>query len=273
MERISRSFRLAGASWAVLRQDKELMVLPVLSAVASLAIAATFVVPIFLTSPDVGAEGTLGLLHYLALFMMYLALAYITIFFNAALIHAANQRMDGGDPTLRTALRGAAQRAVTILPWATVSATVSVVLRAIEERAGFIGRIVIGLVGMAWALVTFLVLPLMVLEKMSVGDAIKESANLFKRTWGENVAVQFGLGLVATLALIPVIALGALAASVGGAVAITGVTVAVIASILIVVILSTLSGIFQTALYRYARTGSSGGFDDALLARSFAPKN
>lgn len=273
MGRISRSFELFKASWTVLRADKELLALPMMSAVASIAVAATFVVPIFVTSGGSADTSTLSPLQYVLLFLMYVALAYVTIFFNAALIHAANERMDGGDPTLRSALRGAASLAVTILPWAIVSATVSVVLRAIEERAGFVGRLVVGLIGLAWTLVTYLVLPILVVERMTVGDAIKESASMFKRTWGENVTAQLGFGLIGFLAAVPAVAIGAFAASQGGAVAIVGVGVAALAVIVIAVVLAALNGIFQTALYRYARTGTSGGsFNDTLLAHTFVPK-
>jgi hypothetical protein len=274
MGRISRSFELVKASWTVLKADRELLALPVMSAIASIVIASTFVVPIFLTT-DVTAETTrLTPVQYVLLFLMYVVLAYVTIFFNAALVHAANQRMDGGDPTLGTALRGAASLAVTILPWAIVSATVSVVLRAIEERAGFVGRIVVGLIGLAWTLVTYLVLPILVLERLSVGDAIKESAAMFKRTWGENVTAQLGFGLIGFLAAIPAIAVGVLAAGMGGAVAVVGISVAVLTVIVIAVVLAALNGIFQTALYRFARTGTSGGaFDDTLLSQTFVPRN
>lgn len=273
MGRISRSFELVKASWAVLKADRELLALPVMSSLASIAIAATFVVPIFLTSDFTAETTSLTPVQYVLLFFMYVVLAYVTIFFNAALIHAANQRMDGGDPTLGTALRGAASLAVTILPWAIISATVSIVLRAIEERAGFIGRIVVGLVGLAWTLVTYLVLPILVVERLPVGDAIKESSAMFKRTWGENVTAQLGFGLIGFLAAIPVIGIGILAASQGGAIAVVGIGVAVVAVAVIVVVLAALNGIFQTALYRFARTGTSGGaFDDALLSQTFAPK-
>ena len=89
-------------------------------------------------------------------------------------------RLTGGDPTIGSALRGAASRAGKILPWVIVSATVSLILRAIEERAGAIGQIVAGIAGMAWSVVTFLVLPIIVIEGYSVGDAIKGSGNC----WG-----------------------------------------------------------------------------------------
>jgi hypothetical protein len=273
MHRIRNTFDLAKASWHVLKADKELLLLPVISGVASLAVMASFAVPFFLTNldgQDLESPGTVG---YVVMFVIYALLAFITIFFNAAVIHAANERLDGGDPTLRSALAGAWSRVGLILPWALVSATVSVILQAIEERAGFIGRLVVSLVGLAWSLVTFLVLPILVIEGIGVRDALGRSAEMFKRTWGENVAAQVGfglLGMVAGLLVIPVIALGAAA---GGAVLVTAIITSVAWIILISVVLSALGGIFQTALYRYAAGDNIGTFfDTTTLSGAFRPR-
>jgi hypothetical protein len=273
MGRIQRTLQLAKASWTVLRADKELLALPLLSAVASLVIAASFIAPMFFVgSSAFNDDGSIDAIGYVVLFAMYVALAYVTIFFNAALIHAANERLSGGDPTLGTALRGAAARAGRIFPWAVISATVSIILRTIEERLGVLGRIVIGFVGLAWSLVTFLVLPILVMEDIAVGGAVRRSSELFKRTWGENVAAQIGFGLLAVVASLPAVALLAFAATSGSAVGVA-VSVAVVWLVVVAVVVATLNGIFQTALYRYAVHGSAGGgFDDGALGSAFAPK-
>ncbi len=273
MGRIRNSIELAKSSWEVLKADKELLVLPVISGLASLIVAVSFLVPFFMTRGLEAGENP-EILTYVVLFAMYVALAYVTIFFNAALVHAADERLGGGDPTLGSALQGALARAGRILPWAVVSATVSIILRAIEERAGVVGRIVIGLVGMAWSVVTFLVLPILVIEGIGVGDALKRSAALFKQTWGENIAAQVGFGILGFLASLPAIVIGVLAATAGGAAAGIGITVAVAWVLLVGVVLATLSGIFQTALYHYAVDGRvpSGYFSDATMASAFAPR-
>lgn len=259
MGRIQNSLEIAKSSWKVLKADKELMVLPILSILATLATIALFLVPIFLSNSDLEAWEP-GPASYVTFFVMYLVLAYITIFFNAALVSAAHERLNGGDPTIGSAIRGAASRAGKILPWAIVSATVSLILRSLEERAGFIGRLVIGFVGMAWAVVTFLVLPIVVIEGLSVSDAIKRSADMFKRTWGENLAAQVGLGLVGFVASLPGVALIYLGISsenliliAPGALWLAGVAI----------VMSTLSVIYQTALYHFAADGAvPGGFYD-----------
>lgn len=272
MGRISRTIELAKASWRVLNADKELLLLPVLSFIATLAVAASFLAPILLAGEGTTVEdpGTIG---YVLLFVAYVVLAYITIFFNAALVHAANERLEGGDPTLGSALRGAALRAGRILPWAIVSATVSIILRAIEERGGTFGRIASGIAGIAWALVTFLVIPVLVIENIGVMDAIKRSGSLFKRTWGENVAAQVGFGLLGFLAVLPAALVAGAGISAGGAIAFVAITVAVVWALLVAMVLSALNGIFQTALYRYAAGLDGGGaFSRQELQAAFAPK-
>jgi len=99
-------------------------------------------------------------------------------------------------------MRGCLVESWSDQPWAILSATVSVVLRAVQERSGILGRIAVGLVGMARTLVTFLVLPIIVVEGTGVKDALSRSASAFKRTWGENVVGNAGIGLVGFLMIL-----------------------------------------------------------------------
>jgi hypothetical protein len=270
MGRIATTIELAKASWQVLKADKELVVLPVLSGVASIVVALTFLIPAGFLS---GAE-SVGTVEYILLAALYLALAFVTIFFNTALVYAANQRLSGGDPTIGSALSGAAKRIPQIFVWAAISATVSVILKSLQERAGILGQIVIGIVGLAWTLVTFLVIPVFVVENVGVREAIRRSASLFKRTWGENVAAQVGFGLLGFVAALPFILLAALAMAAGEALAAIGVLVAVVGLVGVSVVLAALNAIFQTALYHYASSGSvpGGYFNDDNFAHAFVPR-
>lgn len=257
MGRWGRSKELAKASWAVLREDKELLVLPLVSGVAAIAIGATFLLPILATSKVTDAAGETQLqpsvVSYVLMFAMYIALAYVTIFFKTALLFGADERMKGGNPTLGSSLAGAASKAGKILPWAIVTATVSVILRSLENRAGLLGRIVIGIVGMAWAVVTFLVLPILVFEGVGVGEAVKRSAAMLKQTWGENLIVNAGIGLISMLLILPAFVLVGLGFATGTAVgAGTTLVIAVVWVIAVSCWSSAMSAVFQLALYRYA---------------------
>ena len=289
MGTFSRSLALTKASWEVLREDKELIALPAISAVASLIFVTPFfaIAALSLSTSDGTATSsssttsgatTLALPGYIALFLAYLIVAYITIFFQSALILAANERMTGGNPTLKSSLQGAWKNAGHILPWAIISATVSIVLQAIQQRAGFIGKIVVGLVGVAWTLVTMLVLPILVIEGVGVKEALTRSGAAFKRTWGENVVGNGAIGLISFLAMLAGILVCGGIIFIGTSmgfwpVGLLGGILLVIWILLVSVFSTALSGVFRTALYRYAMFGeTSAGFSQDLLENAFKQK-
>ena len=165
--RLSNSWRLVKASWAVLRADKELIVFPIASGIASIIVLLTFAVPMFLSGlfEALFAEsfGPARLVGYITIFTFYLVLYFVTLFGNTALVGAAMIRLDGGDPTVTDGFRIAWQRVGAIFGYAMISATVGLILRWLAER-GAVGRIVSSLIGLGWNLATFLVIPVLVVE-------------------------------------------------------------------------------------------------------------
>ncbi len=279
MGRIRNSIELFKASWAVIRQDRELLVLPVFSAIAALATIGLFAVPVLATVnfDAVSIEGASTVeaspLTYVLLFLAYLVLAFVGIFFNAALVHAANERMSGGDPTLSSALGGATSRINRILPWAIVSATVSMIIRQIQQRGGLLGGILGFLGGLAWSAVTFLVLPILVIENIGVVDAVKRSTGLLRNAWGEGLAGNVGLGLIGFIAMIPFFIVGALGVVAGStAVLVPALAIAILGVVGVAIVMSALSIVYQTALYRYAVGQPAVVFSQDLMQNAFQPK-
>ncbi|MBN8887038.1 MAG: hypothetical protein J0I77_15055 [Rudaea sp.] len=278
-EKLSRSWILVKASAAVLKEDKKLLVYPALSAVCTVIVAASFFVPAAFAgvfTRNMGDHLTPG--RALLLFAFYLVQYSVIIFFNSALVAAALIRLRGGEPTLADGFNAAKARLPAILGYAAIAATVGMILRSLQERAGFIGRWVIGLIGMAWSLATFLVVPILVNSDVGPVDAIKHSAELLKRTWGENLLGNVGIGVVFGLLSVVVVLVGVLlvipAIGSQSAVAIGAVcALIVLAVILIALVQSALQGIYAAAIYRYAEEGAtSPGFDQALIANAFQPK-
>jgi hypothetical protein len=259
MGRLARSYALFTASLRVLRAHKGLAWFPVLAGIAGLLVAGAFLTPAFFTAhvQTGDVRPTPGTWVLLAAF--YLVSAFVTIFFNAALISQADValRGDGGVPGVGAGLAAAGRRWPALLGWAGVTATVSLVLRTLEERLGFLGQIVGSLVGMAWRVTTFLVLPVVLLEGTGVRDGVKRSVELFRRTWGENVAGTAGIGLVGFLLTLAgyAVFLGAGFLLGGTATVFVCVGLAIVWTLLVAVFVTTLSGIYQTALYRYAADG------------------
>src|SRR5690242_19342731 len=275
MSRFQMSWEIAKRSWAVLRADKTLAWFPVLSALGSLAVIAALGGLFLAAGIDDSANGaSLQPIGYVLIVIAYLALAMVQTYFLAGLVAGADQRLRGQDSSLKSALEVANSRLHRLLPWAVVTATVTMVLQAIEERFGIVVTIVARLVGLAWNLVTFLVVPILVLEDLGVGDALKRSKDLFKKTWGENVIGQFGLGMVGFLLTFPGIVLIGIGVAIGTVGIVVLGTVGVIWLIAAAVVVSALSGIYRTALYHYAANGEVPGefsgidFDQAFRRRN-----
>jgi len=268
MGKLRTTLSLARSSWLVLRADPELLVLPLLSGVASLVVAASFVVPLFLVG---GADAEPTPLAYALLFVMYVVLAVVTIFFNAALIAGARERLQGGDPTVASALRGASTRIGQILPWAVISATVSILLQAARQRGGAVGAGAASVAGLAWSLVTFLVLPIIVVEGLPIRAAIGRSKDLFKRTWGENVAARAGFGILGFLLVLPAILLVVLGAAAGNVGLGIAIAIAVVWLVVVTLVMASLSSIFQAALYLHASGNPVSGdhFSTGQLEQAF----
>lgn len=278
-EKFSHSWSLVKSSAAVLRSDKELLVFPLLSAVCCIIVAASFFVPAILGGLFAGLrEENANPLLYVFLFAFYVVQYFVIIFFNSALIGAAMIRLRGGDPTVADGFRIAMSKLPAILGYALISATVGVILRALQERAGFIGRFVIGLIGLAWTVASFLVVPVLVSQDIGPIDAVKRSAELLKKTWGQNLIGTGGIGLVFGLGIFALAILGGvlitLAVSTGiVSIIVTTIVAFVLALLLLVLIQAALQGVYAAALYRYATEGEAGeSFDNALVAGAFKVK-
>lgn len=279
MGRFARSWALIKASAAVLRSDRELLVFPLLSALCTLLVAATFIAPlafggVLARLDDGGAPIWLWPLG----FVFYLTQYFVIFFFNAALVGAARIRLDGGDPTVADGFRLAAARWPQILGYAAIAATVGLLLRAIQERVGLLGRWIVGLLGLAWTVATFLAVPVLVNENVGPLDAVRRSAELLKRTWGENLIGNGGMSLVFGLILVAWLlvagALVALAAAAHAVVlAVAFGALAVVGLLLLGLVQAALQGVYAAALHRYAETGDAGaGFEGALVAGAFRVK-
>jgi Family of unknown function (DUF6159) len=271
MDRIRRGFRLLGASWDVLRSDKELLVLPVVSFVA-IAAATAAIFGLVWVGGGGSARETFPQtpVDYVSLFIFYFVTYFIGIFFNAAMVGAATIRLQGGDPTIGDGLRLAGSKVGKIAGWAAISATVGLILRSLEERLGFLGDLIIGLIGVVWGAITFFVVPVLLYEPVGAVTGIKRSASIFRERWGEQMTGNVTIGLAIFLLSIPVLLVAVLIGTISMP---AGLVVGVLAIGALVAMGSAVTGVFQAALYRYATTGqATGAFGTADLQASFRPR-
>jgi len=270
----SRSYQIFKESLAVLKEEKMLALFPVISGLVMILLTISLLVPLYYLAGI--KEGTVenNPLIYVFLFIFYFAGYFVIIFFNTGLIACAHLRLNGMDPSFQDGLQFALENAGKIAGWALISATVGLALNMIRERAGIIGRIAAGIIGIAWNLITFFVIPVFVFEGLGVIQSIKKSAALFKRTWGENMVLRFSVSLILALfgmiGILPV-ALAVMTKS-APIIVVVGAVVAIY-WIVLFVLGASLNGIFAAALYNYASTGVvPSAYSPGTIENAFGPR-
>ena len=274
--RFQRGWALAKQSFRVLRDDRSLLLFPIISIPVALVGTAIVMGPgIALYTAD-NQEAILIAFGVVTLYV----LTFVTVFFNVALAAAASTSLAGGESSVGEGLRVARGRLGVIAAWALVQTVVGVGISAIQgaTNESVVGRILGGLVSFAWSAATFFVVPVIALEGVGPKEAFKRSVSVLRERWGEGVVGSASAsGIVFLVALPALLALG-----VGGYALINsgqdvagGVLLALAGVVLVVAILigGTVSAIFRVALYRFATDGTAvGGFDPAQMQAAFAPR-
>ena len=287
---IGRSWQLYKVCWRVLLHDKELLVFPLISTIALiLTIAVVFGSGMVFRAADSVTSGAdeagsaLGIADFVLMGVFYFVNYFIIIYFNAALIGAARIRLRGGDPNVWDGFRVANSNLRGIIGWAFISAIVSLIFYALEKfaqnRGGF-GAIAVmvttWLLRGAWSIFTYLVIPVLVVEGVGPIEAIKRSAALLRKTWGEQLVSRFGFDLMVIIVGLPIVlvavAIGIVIPQPAGLIIAVGFGVVAIGALILVT--SALKAIYVAALYEYATDGVlPESFPREVVSDSWAPKD
>jgi hypothetical protein len=278
----SRSWHLTKVSFGVIKQDKEMLLFPFVSGLFSLIFAVAMLFPTVLFEfVKQGSTRSLafGVIDYVLLFVAYLGLAFISTFFSVCVVFTTKTRFEGGDATFFDSIKFAFTKLHLILGWSVVSATVGLLLHALDnvaQNAGVFGKIILGIVraviGAMWSIVTIFVIPAMVYHDLGPIDAIKKSAQTLRATWGESLVRHYGLGLVQFLFLLLGVGIAfglfMVLAPVGTAGVAIAATLSVTYFLAVILVFSVANNVFNTALYAHAN-GARSAFDHQTLSSAF----
>jgi hypothetical protein len=253
MQRLANAWRLAKASWQVLSKDRELVVIPLVAGVGAILAFAVFALPGTLLLGDTASVEASNTAQWLFWLLGAIAAMWITAVGQGAVVAGAAHRMDGGNPSVGSSLVAARERAVNLLSWAVLATVVAIILDQIEQRLGALGRVASWLGGVAFSIMSFLALPVIMFENVGAIEAFKRSSVLLKRTWGEQIGFNFGLGLLGLLLILPVVVIsGGLIATELFLIQALGILIGVVWIGLVAATMTALSAVFKAALYRYA---------------------
>ena len=202
--RFSNGWNIAQDSFKVLKENRQLILFPILSGISMILVIGSFVTAVFALSgwDTETVRGQSRFTGYLVTFAYYLVNYFVIVFFNTALVHCTHLYFNGEEVTVSKGLRFAVSRIGAILSWAAFAATVGTVLRVLQESFGSIGKIITGLIGIVWSIATFFVVPVIAYENVGPLEAFKRSSTLVKEKWGEGLGASFSFGLIQLLGFV-----------------------------------------------------------------------
>lgn len=249
----------------------------------------------------VGRDVWLGLPAYVMpfLFLILLPLLYpvmvLASLFNAALVFAAHERMNGRKGRKRAAWKRAVGQLGPIARFNLLAMLVAGILAIIGQLLDklrlvpYIGQALNVVGSLAWAAASFFVIPILVVEREEKAfAALRSSAALARTQWGKTTAgvVTIALAVMvpllvlvllfaAPMMVLPWIAFALDAPSLLDAIVPVMIVMAglfVVAALVIGMVSGAFGALYQTALYRYAKTGKvSGPYTKQTLVDAWAP--
>jgi hypothetical protein len=272
LTRLSNGWDISMSSFKVLRENKQLILFPILSGISMLLILGSFVLVILAGAgwdvDGIGDPSRTG--SILVLFCYYLVNYFIVVFFNTALIHCTRLYFTGEEVTIRKGISFAWSRIGSIFAWAMLAATVGTILRVIEENIGWLGKILIGLIGMVWSIATFFVVPVLAYEDLAPIDAFKRSSQMMREKWGESLGARFSFGIVQFLAMLlvglPIFIIGFMINPV------FGVVIGLLAVLFVMAVISAAQTIFISAVYHDINGDPVKHFNQQMINNLFEAK-
>ncbi|TAH36602.1 hypothetical protein EYC59_00280 [Candidatus Saccharibacteria bacterium] len=292
-------WELAKSAWRVLKLDKELSLLPLLS--AALGVLTLVVIGgLYFAVGGIQTQGSItdssasfgmsggdvpGWVNLLFGMVVYFSMTVIANFFGGAVIYGAVERFRGGDPTVKSSLAGVRRKFRPLLLFSLMMATIGFALQALEQRLPLAGKIAVWLVGAAWNIANFFAIPIIVMSDEDVHpfDATRGSVGMIKKVWGESVVASAGVGIVFLLGFIVyLVTIGLVGAVSGALISVLHVSgwfmlpvaiLAVLGFAVFMLLFATLDSIVRAALYHYATTGKAPEqFNQELLRSTITPK-
>ncbi len=249
---ISNTIQLMKSCVNILKKDKELILFPIMAAIFVIALLGL----IYSTgSIDLSAANEEEMSIFPIAILIFGA-NFIIVFFNSALISAALERLRGGDPNISSGISHALKHIHHIFLWSIIVTIMSLIFAAIKANGrnrggigGIMTQIFASFLEAGWAMMTFFVVPIIVSENLSPISAIKRSSSLFKQTWGNQVAANFGFGIFQIIAVLISLGIGWFFGLLNGTL---GIAVGLLCATTSISIIYTLEGIYKAALYEHA---------------------
>jgi hypothetical protein len=273
LDRLSKGWTMALNSFKVLKENKQLIIFPVLSGISLVLVIGSFFTGVLAFNgwdlDNMETENPIAV--YGLVFLFYIINYFVIVFFNMALVHCTRLYFRGEEVTVRAGLQFSLSRIGAIFSWAVFAAIVGTILKAIQENSGVIGKVITGIIGIVWGVATFFVVPIIAYENVGPLEAFKRSSGMMKKKWGESLGATFSFGLIQFLGIIiiglPLFFIGSLIHPVAG------IVLASLGAFAVVAVISAAEVIFVSAVYHNINGDPVAHFNQQAIDNLFVHKD
>lgn len=274
-DRIGKGWNLGTASLKVIKKNKQLVLFPIISGAFLTLIIGSFLGLAYFQrgfeAIEMVSQGSIA--EYAIIFLLFLISYFVVIFFNVGLVHCTRIYLEGGDPQFSDGVKFSMTRLPIILGWSALSATVGLIIKAIQENTGTVGDILSNIVGIIWSIATFFVVPVLAYEEVGPIDALKRSGSIMKEKWGESIGASFSFGILSFLGMLLIaLPIGFLLSLIHPVI---GVSVGILIVFFIQSIVSSAQMVFITTVYHQITDNppiENNDFDPAMIDDLFTQK-
>jgi hypothetical protein len=260
---IGRGWKMSKLSMSVVKKDPELIIYMFICGFLSLLTMIGMSIPQYLEQAwAVDAEGQMTGPYMGFLFVGYMTISIVVTFWNSAIVANSHIRLTGGDPNFMDGVSAAMKKIHIIILWGVIAGTVGLLLKVLNQAAreqkggAAVFAMILSAIGAAvWWMMTFFMIPHMILENKSLGDSLKSSKSMFFKSWGENITSGLGIGLIGGffVVVIAIITFGMMVAL--GPLWFIGLGIGAIGIATAIAWTNAAEQVAVTALYLYSKNG------------------
>ncbi|MET0464370.1 MAG: DUF6159 family protein [Chitinophagaceae bacterium] len=273
LDRLSNGWTMAMNSFKVLKENKQLIIFPILSGISLVLVIGSFFTGILAVNgwdmDNMETENPVAV--YGTIFLFYIVNYFVIVFFNMALVHCTRLYFRGEEVTVRAGLQFSLSRIGAIFSWAVFAAVIGTILKAIQENSGILGKVITGIIGIVWGVATFFVVPVIAYENVGPLEAFKRSSSMMKEKWGQSLGATFSFGLIQFIGILiialPLFLVGSLVHPVAG------IVLASLGAFAVVAIISAAEVIFVSAVYHNINGDPVAHFNQQAIDNLFVHKD
>lgn len=211
---ITNTIKLIVESWRFVLNHKKILFFPVISFIICGGLSIIFLYALRNNPAFITTTTTSKPVSYIELvtagvefFSWYFICAFVITFFNVAMQSYVYSIICGVPGGLALGIRLSLLRINAIFTWSIISSTISLLITPSEKSSNTLVDILYLWIGATWHLVSYLIIPFLIVEDISPITALKQSIELLRKTAQDQLIGDFSVGFLFFIINLPVISL------------------------------------------------------------------